>query len=659
MQAEKAGTNDTLAEAIQAHQQGNLDGALSLYQAVLQKNPDDTDALVFLGVIAYQKKQYKESEALFRKALSINNTLPVAWCNFGSLLQDTQRMEKAINAFKNAIELRPEFPEAYANLGNAYAALGELEKAVVAYQQALRQRPDYLDAELNLGISFREMGRFELAEQCFISAITKYPESAEAAHNLGSLYAEWGKNANAQSWFEKAIALKPDYAEAYSNLGALYLETGNQAKAMECFKKAPDFSPQYHIAESNKIFTMHYDSAITSQELYDAAIAWGKKYAPECDMRPPVSDKNPGRTLRVGYVSPDFRAHPVGIFMESVLANHTSDVEVFCYAGMPHEDYQTKRIRPSVKNWRRTFRQSDAELEKMIRDDKIDILIDMSGHTAAHRLKVFARKPAPVQITWLGYFDTTGMAAMDYILCDDKVLPAASEKWFVEKPLRMPGSYLCFTPPPYEIDVAPSPHKANGYVTFGCFNRINKFTPDTLACWSEILKAVPGSKLFLKSKSLAEEPIREGFCKIMADHGIDKDRLRFEGADMRKKYLATYNEVDIVLDPFPYGGGTTTAEALWMARPVVTWPQERFIGRISNSLIQNLGRSEWVAHYREAYVEVAVSLAKNLAELERAHQRTRQDFLNSEVCDAKHFVKNLERLYREAWKNFCNAKPHQ
>ena len=644
-----------LASAKQLHQRGDLAGASQYYQRILQMQPEHSEAWMLLGLSAYQNKDYPVSESLFKKALSIDNNVAATWCNYGSLLQHTQRVDEAVGAFKSAIKLQPVFPEAYANLGNAYAAKGELESALKAYQKATLQKPDYVDAHINIGISYREMGRFEMAETYFLQLVDSYPDSAEVVHNLGSLYAEMGRASIAAQLFERAIAMKPDYAEAYSNLGAHFLEMGDHEKAMACFDKAPSYAPQFHIVESNKLFALHYDPEISSQALYDAAMHWGAKHAPVSMMQPPITDKNPDKVLRVGYVSADIRTHPIGFFLESVLASHTGAVEVFCYANMPHEDHQTKRIKPSVKHWRRIFGKSDDEVERIIREDKIDILLDMSGHTAANRLMVFARKPAPIQITWLGYFDTTGMPAMDYILCDDKVLPKVSEKWYLEKPLRMPTTYLCFAPPPYDISSTITPSQNNGFITFGCFNRLNKLTPQVLSCWADILHAVDSSVLLLKSKSFAESTICDGFRDIFKQHGINPNRIHFDIASLRRDYLAQYKMVDIVLDPFPYGGGTTTAEALWMGRPVVTWPQERFISRLSCSLLGAMKRDEWVANSQKSYIDIAAKLAQNSDALTKAHNTVREQFLLSPVCDEKRFVKDLEHLYRIAWRKYCEA----
>jgi predicted O-linked N-acetylglucosamine transferase (SPINDLY family) len=366
--------------------------------------------------------------------------------------------------------------------------------------------------------------------------------------------------------------------------------------------------------------------------------------------------------LRLGYVGADLRRNPVGYFLEAVLANHDpSQVEVFLFANQAVNDDLTDRLVQHAQHWRKVIGFGDDALAKIIRDDQIDILIDLSGHTGKHRLLTFARKPAPIQATWMGYFATTGMAAIDYILADRFVIPPQEESQYVERVLRLPESYLCFTPPDVSFDkrpleVGPLPAKSRGYVTFGCFNNLTKITLDVLKVWAQILKAVPDSRLFLKYKPLADAGTRDYFRNRLSDLGIDPHRIRLEASSPRGELLAAYNQVDIGLDPFPFNGGTTTAEALWMGVPVVTLRGDRFVSHVGETFLTTAGQADLVTNTADEYIARTVALASDLPALAVRRARLRAELLGSPLCDGATFTRGLEAALRDAWRRWCGTE---
>jgi predicted O-linked N-acetylglucosamine transferase (SPINDLY family) len=643
--------DEAVETAVQWHQAGRLDEAKSIYDQILAQ-VEHPQTLALRGLIAHQQNDSETAVKLLERAIALEPGNAMALTNLGSVLLSLQRHDEAISRLEEAARMSPDFVEARVNLANAYVAAGRHGDAAPHYEHALALNPGHPQAMLNYAALHADLGQFTAAIN-LLHRLTKLdPQNAEAYNNLGALFGRIDKWEDAKRCYERAIALKPDYAEALSNLGALYVEMGQKDKARSYFDKAPQVAPNYHQADSNRLFLMHYEEQWTQEQLLAEAKAWAAKHAPASLRLPPAPAKPPaGRKLRVGYVSPDFRMHPVGFFMESVLAAHAASgaCEVFCYTDTAMEDDVTQRLRRH-NHWRRIYGQPDAKAAQMIREDGIDVLVDLAGHTANNRLVLFGMKPAPVQITWLGYFDTTGMAQMDYILCDEVMLPPENERWFVEKPLRLPECYLCYTPQPLVVAVSPPPSLKNGHVTFGCFNKLNKISVDTFRAWSEILKRTPGARLFLKNYWLTDAPIRQATIENFTKHGVGEERLVLEGFSPHAEYFAAYNRVDIALDPLLYSGGTTTAEALWMSTPVVTLPGERFVSRICASLLKHGGGGELVARDYGHYIETACSLARDAARLQGYKATLRERFTASPVCDAGRFVTRLEGAFLQAFE---------
>jgi predicted O-linked N-acetylglucosamine transferase (SPINDLY family) len=358
--------------------------------------------------------------------------------------------------------------------------------------------------------------------------------------------------------------------------------------------------------------------------------------------------------LRIGFVSADFRRHPVGYFLENVLANlPKTSLCLVAYANQYRDDEVTDRLRHHFDEWRNIHSLTDDKVADQIREDGIDILVDLSGHTYGNRLLVFARKPTPVQVTYLGYFASTGLRSIDYFLVDRWQAPEEEELYYTETPFRLPGDHLCFTPPKLDIPIGPSPALSNGYVTFGNFNNLAKMNDAVVACWSDILESVPDSRLFLKSEQLDAKDIATSVYERFACCGINKDRLILEGKSSFEAYFASYQRVDISLDPFPYNGGTVTIQSLWMGVPVLTMFGDRHVSRNGTGIMHSIGMPEWIAHDKVDYVSRATQMADNLPPLVTLRANLRECLLASSLCDAPLFALNLEKSFRTMWRRWC------
>ena len=411
---------------------------------------------------------------------------------------------------------------------------------------------------------------------------------------------------------------------------------------------------------SNLLVCMNYLPDADPAPLYTEHLSYAARYAA------PLSDeigvhqntREPERRLRIGYVSADLRRHPTGYFLESVLAAHDpGQVEISCYSDTSTGDEITARLKASCSHWHDCAGLDDATLASRIRDDGIDILVDLSGHTAGNRLLVFARKPAPVQVAWLGYFNTTGLDSIDYGLWDSITVPAGSERWFSEKVVRLPHSRFCYTPPEYAPAVAPPPLLEKGYVTYGCFNNLAKLTPEVITLWAGLLQRVPGAHLILKWGSFKDTGVQRRYREMFQQHGIDPARIDLRGASPHGEMLAEYGDMDIALDPFPFSGGLTSCEALWMGVPVVTLAGELPVSRQTMGFLTLVGLSDLAATDLEQYLAIASELGRDTARLQNLRLSLRHTMQASPLCDAVTFTRNLEAAYRSMWRTWCAKEP--
>lgn len=606
----------------------------------------------------HQSGLLADAERAYRQAIAIRPDYAALYVNLGNLLYELGRLEEARIAYCQAIGIAPDYAIAHCNLGNLLYVLGRNDEAVAAYRQALSFRPDYAEAHCNLGNMYYEIGRFEESAAAYSQAVMHKPFFAEAHSNLGNALRNLGRLGEAEEAFRHAIALKADYSEAYSNLGNVLRELCRLDEAETACRHAIALKHDFYMAHSNLLLTQQYAFSITHEETFRTALNFGtlceEKFKGRRGSHQNVPD--PGKRLKVGFVSGDLGNHPVGYFLETILQHiNCESVELVAYANQSGLDALSERIRPCFETWISVKSLSDEKLASRIRDDGIDILVDLAGHTSDNRLVMFAYKPAPVQITWLGYPNTTGLHAIDYILADPITIPTAEEMFYTEKVWRLPESYACFTPPDTELEISQLPAQKNGYITFGCFNNPAKLNDTVVACWAEILKKVQNSVLLLKYKAFDYEKLREDFRQRFNNCGIDPERILFQGYSARNDYLAAYRNIDVALDSFPFPGFTTTCEALWMGVPTMSLMMPRgIVGHNGELIMRVTGLDEFVAESVDEYIDKAAGLVKDLERLALIRSESRGRLLRSPLCDPLQFARNLESALRGIWQQWCS-----
>lgn len=596
------------------------------YRQILAANPNHADALHLLGVIAHQVGNHQAAIQCIGAAIRLKGTDPAFHANLAVALNALVKWDEAVACYRHALELKPDYAEAHCNLGVALKRLGKLSEAAACYRRALELKPNLADAHQNLGNLLQDQGQREEAIACYRRVLELKPRSAATYKDLGNALKGVGKYHEAESCCRRALELKPDLAGAHNNLGNALKCQGRLEEAIACYRRALELKPDYRKAHSNLLLALHYRSGITASDLAAAHVEFGRRHAPPllANGRRFENDRDPARRLRIGFLAPDFGRHAVGFFLVRVWEHLDPDQgEVVGYSDRTLQDELTARLRASSRVWRDVAGWADERLADQILADRIDILFDLAGHTAGNRLAVFARKVAPLQVTWAGYVGTTGLPAMDYLLADRHQIPASDERHYCESVLRMPDGYICYDPPSYAEPVSPLPALSQGYVTYGSFNNPAKINPAVSELWARILQRVPQSRLVLKYRGMTDSSVRGILVAAFASHGIDPQRLEFLDFSPHADALAQYQRIDLALDPFPYSGGLTTCEALWMGVPVVTWPGETFASRHSLSHLSTVGLTETIADNADDYVESAVALSQDLPRLAAVRSRLR------------------------------------
>jgi len=614
--------------------------------------PGDGDAWKALGVSL--KMQGKDAFAALQRAADLLPDDALAQFNCGVALHDARELDKAINYYKRSIELAPDNTRALNNLGNIHKERRNFAAAKVAYLAALSIERNFPEAHNNLGLTNEATGDIRSAFESYKEALRLRPDYANAWNNFANLLRRMALLSDARIAYQNALKAQPDYFEAHNNLGALLRDMGEPEAALTHFSKSIALCPSFVGARSNLLLSLSYLHESRETMLLEAR-EYGLQVAREATpYRAWSVDPNPARQLKIGFVSGDFRTHPVGFFLDNMLGElgSSSNIKLVAYSSNGASDSLTERLQKYFHAWREVADLPIATLAAQIHADAIDILIDLSGHTAHNRLPLFAWKPAPVQASWLGYVATTGVNAIDYFIADNYAVPQTQESQFVEKVWRMPESMICFTPPEFDLPVSPPPALVNGFVTFGSFNNLTKMNDAVVTLWSQILHGVPNSKLLLNTKQLNDAVMRETTWRRFADHGIQRERVLLEYVTPRENSLAAYCRVDIALDPFPYNGGTTTAEALWMGVPVLALAGDRLVARMGVSQLANVGLADWIASDQSAYLIKAKQLA-DIPRLALLRAGLRRQVLASALFDAPRFARHFEVALRGMWEIWC------
>jgi predicted O-linked N-acetylglucosamine transferase (SPINDLY family) len=604
---------------MQLHQQGRLAEAEGIYRQVLSIQPDHPDALHLLGILASQQGRRDEAVELIGRAVALKPLVSGYHGNLGNALAEAGRGDDAVAAFGKAISLDPTNFQAAYSLGTTLESLGRIDEAIAAFQQALALKPDSAEAHNNLGIALRNAGRLDEAFAALIEAQRIFPSSANVQTNLAMVHMDCAQHNEGIAAYDRALALEPP---------------------------TPD-------RLSSRIAAMHYHPLFDARDILREARRWDELFSGplRSSIRPHSNDRNPGRKLRIGYVSPDLRQHVVGRCILSVLPHHDQrQVEIYCYANVGREDATSAELRGHCAGWRNIHRTFDQRAAEMIRADGIDILVDLAVHTQGNRLPLFARKPAPVQMTYLGCCSTTGLSAMDYRLSDLLVDPPETDlSVYSEKTIRLPRTHLCYEP----LVATPEVSARSGEMTFGCMNNFAKCSTAAIDLWIEILRAVPDSRFILHAKpGRYLESVKERFERA----GVSRERLEFVGQVSWPEFFQTFARIDISLDPIPYNGAITTCDSLWMGVPVVTLSGKTAVGRMGGWILSSIGLPELIASHPREYVRIAVELANNSRRLNELRDELRPRLRNSPLMNPAQLARDLEAAFRAAWTNFCGEK---
>ena len=648
-----------LEAAIRLHEGGDLAGAERGYRAILQCDAQHADATHLLGLIAHQRGDHAQAAAQIRAAIARRPDKAIYRYNLGNAYIALGEAQAAVASFRAALGLDPAHFAARSNLAHALGQIGRHREALAEFRELLRLRPApamqvalaqalirCADAEADAAAGYAEAA--VLLQQFWPGA----EDPTEARLALAYCLQQGKRYSEAAEHYEAVLALRPEDPGAHNNLANCYNQLGRIAEAIPHYRETYRLAHDFPAALASVLACLNYDPDCTPEQAADEHRRWAERTAA---AHYPSSarfdrERDPQRRLRIGYVSPDLRRHPVSAIFAPILAAHDrSRVEVTCYYNFRGEDRVTLRLKSLAERWREVAGVSDDALCEQVRGDDIDILVDLAGHTTHNRLLAFARKPAPIQVSWLGYFNTTGLATMDYFISDPWSSPEGQERYYVERLLRLPHTRFCYEPPDYMPPASPLPAASSGRITFGCLNNLSKLNERVLALWGEVLRAVPEARLLVQAAALDDAPNRGRFAALCAKHGIAPARLELRGFAPIEQSAASYAEIDIALDPFPFCGGMTSLEALWLGVPVVTLPGATIASRQSASLLVNLGLHELVAADATEYASQAAQLARDLPRLAELRAGLRSRFAASALMDYASFARELEAAYRAMW----------
>jgi protein O-GlcNAc transferase len=565
-------------------------------------------------------------------------------------------LARAEQLYRQVLRTDPANATALHYLGSVRLAIGDLEEAILLCQRALCLQPQAAETLNNLAVALARQHRLDEAVAHLRQAIAVRPDWSEPYLNLGNMLSEQGQQDEAVACYRQLVQQQPGNAEGHNRLGSALAVQGRLAEALPHFREALRLQPRYTVAHSNLLLALNYDPDIDPALLFAEHCWWERLHGQGLTPRPPhPNDRDPQRRLRVGYVSPDFRAHAVAGFLLPIFAAHDpAQVEVFAYAEAASGDTVTERFRSRVSGWRSIGGLPDARVAELIRSDGIDVLVDLAGHSANNRLGVFTHKPAPVQISYLGYPNTTGLTTIDYRLTDTVADPPGEAARHAEELVRLPGCFCCWSPPANAPAVTPLPMRQSGHITFGSLHHLAKLNGKVIDLWCAMLRAVPSAHLLVFRNTLkgaTTQRLRQEF----ATRGIDEDRVDLCHAAPNGGYLGVYGEIDVLLDSFPWCGHATTCEALWMGVPVLTLRGSRHAGRMAASILTCLGLRELIAETPAEYEQKALCLASNVDRLAELRGSLRERMQHSALCDGASFIRGLESVYRRLWQRWCDG----
>eukprot|EP01117_Protostelium_nocturnum_P012041 TRINITY_DN4408_c0_g1_i1.p1 TRINITY_DN4408_c0_g1~~TRINITY_DN4408_c0_g1_i1.p1 ORF type:complete len:672 (-),score=57.26 TRINITY_DN4408_c0_g1_i1:1284-3053(-) len=560
-------------------------------------------------------------------------------------------LEAGVKLYHRALFYNFQYSDAYYNLGVAYAEMGKKEESIIHYQLCVHFNPKCFEAYNNMGVLYKELNNIDMAIKSYQNALSINPQFPQTLNNLGVIFTVAGKMEEAHNSLNAAILEDSNYGEAYNNIGVLYRDEGEIEKAISAYEKCIQISPSSPNAAQNRLLAMNYAIEMDHNYVTQAHLDWGNTFPKvKWNGKNKIEKKT---TLRIGYISPDFFTHSVSYFIDGILKHHDKKLcHVFCYSNVGKGDSKTEKLKSQSHEWRDIYGIGPKEVAEIIRNDEIDILLELTGHTAGNRLDVMALKPAPIQGTYIGYPNTTGLTSIDFRFTDEYCDPINTEQKFSEKLVRLPQCFLCYTPGSDLFPTITLPSSSNGFITFGSFNNLAKINDEVISLWCEVLKKVPNSRFVIKSKPFASQKSKERMISKFLKEGIDSSRIDlFPLLNTNLDHMQSYKLMDISLDTFPYSGTTTTCESLWMGVPLVTLKGNIHSQNVSASLLNAIGYGNLIAFTKEEYIDIACRLANNRLELGSIHDCLRQK-MKSSLCDGKTFTRSLEKVLHQLWNEY-------
>ncbi len=651
MQHTGSDLSTAINKAVAAHKQGNLSSAESQYGRLLDILPDNPDLLHLLGLVYHQQGRLDRACSCLDRAAQLQGTSSLFYYDLGSAQFHSGQLTAALHSLERACTLQG-FPEAHFLSGEIYRRLGRLPDALRQYQRAISLKPDFPQALNNLGAACMQLGAFQKAADAFGKVVALMPERSDSLHNLGLALIQAKRHDEAIACFRKLIQLAPDTPSGFVNLGKELMLQGFLQEAQQHFRKAISLDDTTTAAHDNLLISMGYDPEVTPTGLSQLHTRWGTRHNSKQTYVHDSHDFAPEKKLKLGFVSPDFYHHPVALFLLPVLTNlDKAQTTAIAYSDTSPTDEVTSALRAHLDEWHEVGSDSHESLAERMYRDKIDILFDLTGHLAGNRLETIAYRPAPLQMSWIGYPHDTGLTAIDCRVTDPVCDPPGTPEQNI---VRLPQTFCCFSPPPGAPDPGPVPSQRNRVITFGSFHNIARLNDRVLALWARVLQELPESRLLIYRTSLtgsAQKRIRAS----LSGHDIGSSRVVFQNRLSGGSYLPAYNEVDICLDTFPWSGHTTACESLWMGVPVITLQGERSAGRMVASVLTNLDLPECIARTEDDFVHQAIDLAGNRSLLRRLRSSLRERMKHSPVCDGPRFALSFQKMLRERWEKTCHV----
>ncbi|MEO1022074.1 MAG: TDP-N-acetylfucosamine:lipid II N-acetylfucosaminyltransferase [Bacteroidota bacterium] len=629
------------------------------FKKALKKDGHSAETHHLLSVALFQQGELNEAERHEKTALELNDSLFEGWLNLGAIYRSQARLEEALNCYQQANQLDPKHAGVAYRIASIYKDQGDLNKADELFSIVLKLDPDYVEAYAERAIIFGQKTEYDEAEKQLQTMLERAPDHLGGKVELAEVYKRKGDYERAIGLYETLLSDQPNHAILLVNYALSLLEVGRFSESEANYLKALRINPDLKETYSNYLMGLHYNPKHSRSHIFEEHLKWDELFAlKHATDRPVPSNKEPNKRLRIGFISGGFRRHPVGWMITSALEQlPDEEIEVFGYTTNSIVDTLTRRISEKCTKWTSVLGYSDQVIADLIRKDEIDILVELSGHSADNRLTMVTHNPVPITVKWVGgLFNTTGLESIDYLITDWQETPNGEEEFYTEKLVRMPDDYICFLPPDYAPETGELPFKENGYITFGCFNNPTKLNDTLLEQWADIMGQVPNSRLMLKSKQYNSEIFRQSVIQRFTALGIEEERVLFEGESAHDVLLAAYNKVDIALDPRPYSGGLTTCEALWMGVPVITYPGETFAGKHAATHLKTAGFEDWIQNDWEGYVNKVVELAHNPEQLANYRSTLREAVQQSPLVDAERFGRHLANAFRAMWLQWIEGK---